>query len=149
MKDTKTEFLLKKLLYYKIGFRRKWPDFSKDMDDQYELENNIPEKDVESEPENEKPDIDVAPLSVEDKLKISEHKLFRRMERYGFNNITLSKCKVAKIVEDDKDGERFFAHLSKQKFGRIDRNLANNGSMSVKFIFNKETVNKYYGEGGN
>ena len=148
MKDTKTEFLLKKLLYYKIGFRRKWPDFSKDMDVQYELESNMAEKE-EEEIKEEKKEIDVAPLSVEDRIKLSEHKLFRRMEKYGFNNITLSKCKVAKIVEDDKDGERFFAHLSKQKFGRIDRNLANNGSMSVKFIFNKETVNKYYGEGGN
>lgn len=156
MKETKIEFLLKKILYYKLGGRQPLDKFNKWIEDEYEkeceIENSKEFNDIVNikraqEELEKKEDIDVAPLTQDEKNKLAEHKLFKRVEKYGFGDITLSRCKAVKLVADDTDGENFFAYLVKQKYGRIERKPTTFGTMSVKFIFNKEIRDKIYGEG--
>ena len=147
MKETKTEFLLKKILYYTLGGRKALDKFNEWVETEYKKENEEkPEVVIHNEPEP-KEDIEVAPLSLPEKNKLAEHKLFKKLEKYGFTSITISKCKADKLVADDNEGELFFTYLFEQKFGHIERKLLPNQLMSVKFIFNKETRDRVYGEG--
>lgn len=147
MKETKIEFLLKKILYYQMGGRKLWPKFVQWLDDEYEKE-CVPKSEVivhqDVEPQEEIDD--VAPLTPAEKNKLAAHRLLKKLEKYGFKSITISACKNNKLIADDTEGENFFSYLVKEKFGCIERNVLPNKKMSVKFVFNKETRDKYYGE---
>jgi hypothetical protein len=144
MNEKKLEFLLKKIMYYSAHATRDFKRYSDMVDEEFE---KMTEK-LSAQPEQkEEPEVVVAPITTDEKLKLSEHKLFRLVGKYGFEIITLAKCKTHRVVADDVEGERFFDYLSKQGFGRIDRVVTKNNLMSVKFVFNKDTHDRLYGIG--
>lgn len=144
MNETKIEFLLKKILYVSARSYADFKVFSERLDNEYEELIKVEEEPEDILPgyENIREEIEVAPMSDEEKNKRSEKKLFKHIKKHEFTNITLAKCVLQQIVSDNADCERFFEYLVKQKFGRVERNYLKNGSMSTKFVFNKETHDK-------